>query len=141
MSSIHPDSSVTDDGKHIETPIDHNPIDDETTEGPVMNTLLSTPRQPVIQQSLRSRFTDGGLDTASGPKVIQLCYERLDRDIDGALSAMARRDISGAHETLCHAQDIVCELLCMLDLDRWEHAGSLASIYRYVLELLTQANV
>ena len=79
--------------------------------------------------------------TASGPKIIQLCYERLDRDLDGALLAIDRRDITVAHELLCHAQDIVHELLCMLDLDRWEHAGSLAAIYRYVLELLTEANV
>jgi flagellar protein FliS len=122
-----------------ETPHDKTPHD-ETTEGHVMKTL-STPRQPNRQQSLRDRFTDGGLETASGPKVIQLCYDRLDRDIEGALSAMDRRDIGGAHDTLCHAQDIVHELLCMLDLDRWEHAASLASIYRYVLELLTQANV
>jgi flagellar protein FliS len=94
-----------------------------------------------MQQSLRARFTDGGLDTASGPKIIQLCYERLDRDLEAALAAIERHDISGAHETLCHAQDIVHELLCMLDVDRWEHAASLASIYRYVLGLLTQANV
>jgi flagellar protein FliS len=121
-----------------------HPPHDDTTEGPVMNTLSTprqTARQPSGQQSLRARFTDGGLATASGPKVIQLCYDRLDRDIDAAVHAMDRRDIGTAHETLCHAQDIVHELLCMLDLDRWEHAASLASIYRYVLELLTQANV
>ena len=105
-----------------------------------MNTL-SKPRQPTMQQSLRARFTDGGLDTASGPKVIQLCYERLDRDLDGALIALDLRDVNGAHDLLCHAQDIVHELLCMLDLDRWEHAASLAAIYRYVLGLLTQANI
>lgn len=105
-----------------------------------MNTL-SAPRQSTTQQSLRARFTDGGLDTASGPKVIQLCYERLDRDLEGALIAMHVRDVCGAHETLCHAQDIVYELLCMLQVDLWEHAGSLAALYRYTLELLTDANV
>jgi flagellar protein FliS len=103
---------------------------------------LATPSQiNAADQALRSRFTEGALDTASGPKVIQLCYDRLDRDLDGALAAIDRRDISGAHELLCHAQDIVHELLCMLDVDRWEHAHALASIYRYVLELLTDANV
>lgn len=95
----------------------------------------------TMERTLRAKFTDGGLDTASGPKIIQLCYERLDRDLDGAVMAIGRRDVGTAHATLCHAQDIVHELLCMLDLDRWEHAGSLASIYRYVLELLVRANV
>jgi flagellar protein FliS len=115
--------------------------------------ILSTPQPhpspPVSQQaqheqSLRARFVDDGLETASGPKIIQLCYERLDRDLAAALEALeapGRVDITVAHETLRHAQDIVHELLCMLDVDRWEHGRSLAAIYRYVLELLTQANV
>jgi flagellar secretion chaperone FliS len=106
-----------------------------------MNNLLFLPNQATMQHTLRSKFTDGGLATASGPKIIQLCYERLDRDLDGALVAIDDRDIAAAHELLCHAQDIVHELLCMLDLDKWEHAGSLAAIYRYVLDLLTEANV
>ena len=95
----------------------------------------------TMERTLRAKFTDGGLATASGAKIIQLCYERLDRDLDGALAAIDRNDVGGAHDALCHAQDIVHELLCMLDLDRWEHAKSLASIYRYVLELLVRANV
>jgi flagellin-specific chaperone FliS len=35
----------------------------------------------------------------------------------------------------------VNELLLMLDTTAWEHAPSLASIYRYVIELLTFANM
>jgi flagellar protein FliS len=97
--------------------------------------------EPAAERALRSRFTDGALATASGPKVIQLCYERLDRDLDTALAAIGAHDVPGAHAALIHAQDLVHELLCMLDLDRWEHARTLASIYRYVLELLTEANV
>lgn len=90
---------------------------------------------------LRERFTDGGLATASGPKIIDICFGRLDRDLGGALEALELHQVERTHELLCHAQDIVHELLCMLDVDAWEHARSLASIYRYVLELLTGANV
>ena len=32
-------------------------------------------------------------------------------------------------------------MLCMLDLDVWEHAPALAAIYRYVTQLLVSANV
>jgi flagellar secretion chaperone FliS len=92
-------------------------------------------------QAQRERFADGGLATASGPKIIVMCYERLDRDLGGGLDAIAARDIYTAHQLLCHAQDIVFELLCMLDLDAWEHSIDLARIYGYVLELLTKANV
>lgn len=70
-----------------------------------------------------------------------MAYERLDRDLAGALVALESKDVQRSHELLCHAQDLVNELLCMLDLDVWEHAGKLASIYRYVIELLVQANV
>ena len=92
-------------------------------------------------QSLRSRFTEDGLTTASGPKIVVMCFDRLDRDLGGALEALAARDVDRSHELLCHAQDLVHELLCMLDLEQWEHAPSLAAIYRYVMELLTRANV
>ena len=90
---------------------------------------------------LRERFTDGGLATASGPKVIVMCFERLDRDITGAIDAIEHRQIERAHELLLHAQDILLELRCMLDFDAWEHAGSLSSIYRFASDLLVTANV
>lgn len=92
-------------------------------------------------QALRARFTEGALSTASGPRVVVMAYDRLDRDLAGAISAIEAKDISTSHELLVHAQDIVHELLCMLDLDAWEHAATLASIYRYVIDLLTRANV
>jgi flagellar secretion chaperone FliS len=91
--------------------------------------------------ALRERFVDGAVSTASGPKVVVMAFDRLDRDIGGAMDAIEQHDITTAHALLCHAQDIVNELLCMLDPDAWEHAASLASIYRYVLTLLTHANV
>ena len=90
--------------------------------------------------ALRARFTDGGLDTASGPKVVNLAYDRLARDLTGAIEAIEASDIPRAHELLVHAEDLVHELCCMLDLDVWEHAASLAAIYRYVIRLLTVAN-
>ncbi len=98
-------------------------------------------RSVAPMTNLRDRFTDGGLTTASAPKIIVLCYDRLDRDIAGAIEAIEARQVERAHELLCHAQDLVHELRCMLDLDAWVHAGALSSIYRYVFDLLTAANV
>ena len=92
-------------------------------------------------QSLRERFASGTLDTASGPRVVVMAYERLDRDIAGALSALADGDLPTVHELLCHAQDLVHELHGMLDVDAWEHGPSLAAIYRYVIVRLTEANM
>jgi flagellar secretion chaperone FliS len=91
--------------------------------------------------ALRDRFTDGGLATTPGPKIVVMCYDRLDRDLAGAIEAIESRQVERAHELLVHAQDLLNELLVNLDLDAWQHAGSLAAIYRYALELLTKANV
>jgi len=92
-------------------------------------------------QSKRDQFVTGGLATASGPQIIAMAFDRLDRDLAGALDAIEAKDIERAHNMLCHAQDLVTELLMMLDLDAWEHAPALASIYQFTLELLTKANL
>jgi len=92
-------------------------------------------------QSLRGRFTQEALTTASGPKIVVMCYDRIDRDLGEAIAALEAGETARAHELLCHAQDIVHELLCMLDLEAWEHAPSLSAIYRYTMTLLTRANV
>ena len=81
-------------------------------------------------QALRARFTDGALSTASGPRVVVMAYDRLDRDLAGAIAALEMKDITTSHQLLVHAQDLVHELLFMLDLDVWEHASTLAAIYR-----------
>ena len=92
-------------------------------------------------QQLRGRFTQEGLTTASGPRIVVMCFDRLDRDLGEAIAALADRDPSRSHDLLCHAQDIVHELLCMLDLDAWEHASGLSAIYTYVNDLLMRANI
>jgi flagellar secretion chaperone FliS len=95
----------------------------------------------TTSHALRERFTTGGLDTASGPKVVVMAYDRLDRDIAAALSALTDGNLARAHELFCHAQDLVHELNGMLDVDAWEHGPSLAAIYRYVIVRLTEANM
>jgi flagellar protein FliS len=92
-------------------------------------------------QTLRGRFTQEGLSTASGPRIVVMCFDRLDRDLGEAIAALADRDTGRSHELLCHAQDIVHELQCMLDVDAWEHAAGLSSIYEYVGDLLMKANI
>jgi flagellar protein FliS len=92
-------------------------------------------------QALRERFTTGGLDTASAPKIVVMAYDRLDRDIAGALSALTDGNLAEAHQLLCHAQELVHELNGMLDVDAWEHGPALAAIYRYVIVRLTEANM
>lgn len=90
--------------------------------------------------SKRDRFISGGLLTTSGPKVLVMAFERLDRDLLEAIAAIEQRNIEAAHLAFVHAQDIVTELRLMLDLNAWEHAGSIDAIYRFVWDRLVQAN-
>ncbi|MGD9705411.1 MAG: flagellar export chaperone FliS [Acidimicrobiia bacterium] len=92
-------------------------------------------------QALRNQFTDSALQTASGPRIVVMCYDRLDRDLGEAIDALATKDLQRAHLALCHAQDLVHELLCMLDRDVWEHAGTLADLYVYIGKQLAAANM
>lgn len=92
-------------------------------------------------QQLRSAFADGDLATASPAVVLVRCFDRLDADFDTAIDAIELGHIEIANRSLGHAQDLVGELATMLDLDAWEHAASLLSIYDYVLRLLAAANM
>jgi flagellar biosynthetic protein FliS len=92
-------------------------------------------------QTLRQQFTDSALQTASGPRVVVMCYERLDRDLGEAIEAINAKELYRAHVALCHAQDLVHELLFMLDRTVWEHAGTLAAIYEFVARQLAAANM
>ncbi|WP_420452517.1 flagellar export chaperone FliS [Ilumatobacter sp.] len=91
--------------------------------------------------SLRSRFTHDSLETASGAQVIVLCFDRLDRDLENALGSIAAGQHDATNTVLRHAQDLIGEMVAMLDVDAWEHAPGLLSIYDYLLRLLATANV
>jgi flagellar secretion chaperone FliS len=88
----------------------------------------------------RSRFSAGNLEGASGPRIIAMCFDRLDRDLAAALASIERRDHYETNSTLGHAQDLISELATMLDTGAWEHAGSLLAIYDYLLRILAVAN-
>jgi flagellar protein FliS len=91
-------------------------------------------------EAARSRYVGDQLETASGTRIILLCFDRLDRDLAQAGSAIERSDQGAANSALAHAQDLLSELATMLDVQAWEHAGALLSIYDYLLRLLPVAN-
>jgi flagellar protein FliS len=85
-------------------------------------------------------FGSDSLATLSGPRVVVMCFDRLDRDLAAAAEAIGSRDLFKANTALQHAQDLVTELLVMLDVEAWEHAPTLASVYDYLVRLLAAAN-
>ena len=95
----------------------------------------------MTPNSLRNRYQDASVVTASPARLLVMLYERLCRDLVEAEAAIGRGDVEGASRALLHGQDIVTELQGSLDHDRWEHAGSLDRIYAFLLEELVRANV
>jgi flagellar protein FliS len=89
----------------------------------------------------RNRFTANNLEGVSGPRIVVMCFDRLERDLTTAVAAIERRDHYEANHALGHAQDLLTELATMLDQDAWEHAASLLAIYDYLLRLLAVANM
>lgn len=89
----------------------------------------------------RNQFTAGNLDGVSGPRIVVMCFDRLERDLSTAVAAIERSDHYEANNALGHAQDLLGELAQMLDTEAWEHASSLLSIYDYLLRLLAVANM
>lgn len=89
----------------------------------------------------RSAFSDGDLATASPARVLVKCFDRLDADLDRALTAIDGRDHETTNRHLGHAQDLLGEVASMLDRKAWEHADSLLAVYDYVLRLIAVGNI
>lgn len=89
----------------------------------------------------RARFATDSLATVSGPRVVVMCFDRLDRDLASAIDALGTRDLHQVNAALTHAQDLLHELAAMLDVEAWEHAATLASVYDYLIRALMVANV
>lgn len=89
----------------------------------------------------RDQFAAMRLETASNAQILTLCYDRLDRDLATARTAIRDQDHFTANETLRHAQDLLGELAMMLDVTVWEHGESLLAVYDYLLRTLAVANI
>lgn len=89
----------------------------------------------------RNRYSANNLDGVPGPRIVVMCFDRLERDLNAAIAAIEARDHYEANSQLGHAQDLIGELATMLDAGAWEHAGSLLALYDYLLRLLAVANM
>jgi flagellar protein FliS len=90
---------------------------------------------------LRRRYQADAVTTASPSRLVVMLYDRLVKDLYAAHAAIGAADIPAAHNALLHAQEIVAELTGSLDVERWEEARSLASLYEYLSHTLVRANL
>ncbi|SDT75918.1 flagellar export chaperone FliS [Actinoplanes derwentensis] len=91
--------------------------------------------------NLRDRYLQDSISTASPAKLLIMLYDRLILDLMQGEEAIRGKDRSVANDKLTHAQEIVLELRVTLDVNAWDGAPGLASLYGFVLTELIGANI
>ena len=91
--------------------------------------------------SLRDRYVQDAVSTASPATLLIMLYDRLVLDLLRAEAALRESKRDAANEQLTHAQDIVTELANTLDVNAWEGARQLMSLYAFLGTSLVEANV
>jgi len=91
--------------------------------------------------NLRDRYVQDAVSTASPATLLVMLYDRLVLDLLRGEAALrdGKRDV--ANEQLTHAQDIISELSNTLDVDVWDGARQLMSVYTFLHTSLVDANV
>ena len=91
--------------------------------------------------SLRARYLDDAVSTASPQQILVMLYDRLALDLEQAEAALAAGYRQEAGVQLLHAQEIVLELRGSLRVDAWEGGPRLAALYTWLHAELVGANV
>lgn len=86
----------------------------------------------------RTQYLAAAVQTASPARLLTMLVDRLVLDVERGALALSQSRRADATQHLAHAQDIVTELVASLDLEEWDGAERLLSIYTWLLtELLT----
>ena len=91
--------------------------------------------------SLRARYLGDTVTTASPQRLLVMLYDRLALDLERAHVALTAGDREEGAAQLQHAQEVVFGLLESLQIDAWEGAPRLASLYNWLISELGQAIV
>lgn len=95
----------------------------------------------MSSEAQRARFLNDTVMSASPARLLTMLYDRLVLDLDRGAKAQLAGDAAEAHRQLTHAQDILAELLVTLDVDAWQGAVGLQSLYSHLISELVQANI
>lgn len=83
--------------------------------------------------TLRARFVNDTIATASPQRLVVLLYDRMLLDLRQASAALGAHDRNEANRLLSHAQEILLELRGSLRVDLWEGGPALAALYAYLI--------
>jgi flagellar protein FliS len=91
--------------------------------------------------NMRDRYLQDSINTASPGKLLVMLYDRLVMDLHQGEEALKAGERELANDKINHAQEIILELRTTLDVDAWDGAPGLASLYGFLLTELIQANI
>ncbi|HTU38420.1 MAG TPA: flagellar export chaperone FliS [Acidimicrobiales bacterium] len=92
-------------------------------------------------QHAASRYQSQAVQTAPGPQLLVMLFDRLAADIEIAERALADNDLHATNERLQHAQQIVRVLRHSLQPDGFEGGQNLLGLYELLLTELLDANL
>jgi flagellar protein FliS len=91
--------------------------------------------------NLADRYRDQAIQTAPGPQLLVMLYDRLAVDIDIAERSLEASDFHATNETLQHAQRIIRMLRHSLQPDGFVGGHDLLALYDFLLARLVEANL
>lgn len=89
----------------------------------------------------RSKFLADTVATASPAKLVVMLYDRLALDLEHGEQHLRAGRNAEANNALVHAQEIILELSATLDVETWDGARQLLSLYAFLLSELVAANL
>lgn len=90
---------------------------------------------------VRSRYLADTVATVGPSRLLTMLYDRMVLDVERAEQALLAGDKVEATQQLAHAQDILAELISSLDVEAWDGAPGLMSIYTFLLSELIEASM
>ncbi len=95
----------------------------------------------TMTRNAAALYQSNAVQTAPGPQLLVMLYDRLAADIEVADRAMGERDYFVANETVQHAQQIVRVMRHSLNPDGFEGGQELLSLYDFLIQHLVEANL
>lgn len=86
-------------------------------------------------------YQSRAVETAPGPQVLVMLYDRLAVDIDVADRSIGEQDLFAANEAIQHAQQIVRVLRHSLKPDGFDGGDRLLAVYDFLTRHLIEANL
>jgi flagellar protein FliS len=91
--------------------------------------------------NLAEKYRSQAIQTAPGPQLLVMLYDRLAADVDIAARSLESRDYEVTNDRLQHAQRIVRMLRHSLEPEGFAGGRDLLALYDFLLSHLVEANL